>query len=239
MSLHFGNHSNKICSPSQAVSNIRPGSLVFVGTACATPQVLVQALESAVNASDDITILSFITDGAVPHENGRPVTKCRHKCFFVGSDLREAIKEGTAEYIPMSLAQLPFLIKNGRFPIDVSLIQVSAPDRNGYVSLGISVDIGMIATRVAKKVIAQVNPNMPFTFGDSLIHLDRIDHLVINDAPLFEYHHPPADDVAQQVAAYIAGVIEDGSTLQIGLGRVPNAALPYLLDCTDLGIHSY
>ena len=238
MSLDFGCHSNKVCSANEAVSTVGPGSHVFVGTGCATPQTLIRALESVVSTSDDITILSFVTDGAVRHENGRPVTNCRHKCFFVSMDHQETIKEGTAEYTPISLAQLPVLIRNGRFPIDVSFIQVSAPDRNGYVSLGVSVDIGLTAARFSKKVIAEVNPNMPFTFGDSVIHLDDIDHLVINDSPVHEYVYLPADDVAQQVAAYIAGIIDDGSTLQIGLGRVPNAALSYLRGCRDLGIHS-
>lgn len=241
MSLDFGSYSNKICHPNEAVSTIGPGSQVFVGTACATPQVLLHALESVVNDTADITILSFInyiTDGADRYENGHPLAQCRHKCFFADMAHQEAIREGNAEYIPMSLAQLPILIRNGRFPVDVSLIQVSAPDRNGYVSLGVSVDIGLTAARFSKKIIAEVNPNMPFTFGDSHIHLDQIDHLVINDSPLYEYVHPPADDVAQQVASYIAGIIDDGATLQIGLGRVPNAALSYLRDCKDLGIHS-
>ena len=152
--------------------------------------------------------------------------------------MREAIRLGMAEYIPISLAQLPVLIKNGRFPIDTALVQVSAPDRNGYVSLGVSVDISLTAVRYAKRTIAEVNPNMPFTFGDTVIHLSQIDQMVITDLPVVEYTHPPADDVAQQMACYIAGIIEDESTLQIGLGRIPTAALPYLTKRRDLGIHT-
>ena len=238
MSLDFGVYAGKICSALEAVATIQPGSRVFAGTACATPHSLLDALESLANPPNDVTILSFLTDGALPVKEGKPTSKYRHKCFFVGMEMRDAIQQGIADYVPVSLAELPKLIRNGRFPIDVALVQVSAPNPNGYVSLGVSVDISQVATRHSKLIIAEVNPNMPFTFGDSVIHLKHIDRLVINDAPVIEYTHPPADDVAQQIAAYIAGIIEDESTLQVGLGRIPNASLRYLNDRRDLGVHT-
>ncbi len=238
MALDLGLHSGKICTAQEAVATIKPGSQIFAGTACATPRSLLGALESLENAPDDVTIYSFLTDGAMPVKDDRPVTKYRHKCFFVGLDNREAIQDGLAEYIPISLALVPSLIENGRFRIDEAFIQVSAPDRNGYVSLGVSVDITLSAARNAKRIIAEVNPNMPFTFGDSMIHLDQIELLVIHDVPVIEYVHPIIDAVAQQVASYIAGIIEDESTLQIGVGRIPSEALRYLTNRRDLGIHT-
>jgi acyl-CoA hydrolase/L-amino acid N-acyltransferase YncA len=238
MSVDFGEYAGKVCSAREAMASIQPGSHVFVGTACATPRALLGELESLPQAPKDVTIFSFLTDGALPIIDGKPASKYRHKCFFVGMEMREAVQEGIADYIPVSLAELPKLIRVGRFPIDVALVQVSAPNPNGYVSLGISIDISQTATRHSKRIIAQVNPNMPFTLGDSVIHLKHIDRLVVCDAPVTEYTHPPADDVAQQIAAYIAGIIEDESTLQIALGRIPTAALPFLHDRKDLGVHT-
>ena len=238
MSLDFGVYANKLCSAAEAIASIQPGSHIFVGTACATPRMLLSELESLRIPPDDVTIYSFLTDGALVFVDGKPKSKYKHKCFFVGMEMRDAIQHGIADYIPVSLAELPKLIRNGRFPIEVAMVQVSAPNPNGYVSLGVSVDISQIAARYSKRIIAEVNPNMPFTFGDSVIHLKHIDRLVVCDAPVIEYTHPPADDVGQQIAAYIAGIIEDESTLQIGLGRIPNAALPYLLHRRDLGVHT-
>jgi acyl-CoA hydrolase/GNAT superfamily N-acetyltransferase len=238
MTLDFGTFSHKVCSAKEAVSSIESGSRIFIGTACATPRFLLGALEALSIPPSDVTILSFLTDGAIPFEKDKPVSKYRHKCFFVGKEMSEAIRFELAEYVPISLAQLPNLIKSGRFPVDVAMVQVSAPDQNGYVSLGISVDISLTTLRYAKRIIAEVNPNMPFTFGDSVIHMSHIDQLVVSDLPVVEYTHSPADDVAHQIASYIAGIIEDESTLQIGLGRIPNAALRYLSNRRDLGIHT-
>lgn len=238
MALDFGVYSNKVCTADKAVTTVQSGSHVFVGTACATPRLLLGALEALSTPPRDVTILSFLTDAALPLSEGKTITNYKHKCFFVGTEMRNAIQQGVADYIPISLAELPRHIKNGRFPIEVALVQVSAPDRNGFVSLGVSVDITLIAARYAKKIIAEINPNMPFTFGDSAIHLSRFDQLVINDSPIYEYTHPPADDVAEQIASYIAGIINDESTLQIGLGRIPNAMVHYLFDRRDLGIHT-
>jgi acyl-CoA hydrolase/GNAT superfamily N-acetyltransferase len=232
--------SGKVASAWTAVRRIKPGSQVFVGTACATPCTLLEALEALNPPPADVDLIHFITTGAVPHDaDGRPSTRFRHRCFFVGSDVRAAVRLGIAEYVPISAARVPRLMEIGRIPIDVALIQVSLPDAFGYVSLGVSVDMVAAAVAAAKVVIAEVNPAMPWTMGDSTLHLSSVDILVPVETPVIEYRHSPAEgEVVERIARYIAGIIEDGSTLQIGLGRIPNEALRYLEDRRDLGIHS-
>jgi acyl-CoA hydrolase/RimJ/RimL family protein N-acetyltransferase len=199
-----------------------------------------QALEALPHPPPDVEFIHFLTTNAIPHDDaGVCVSKFRHRTFFVGQDVRAAIKQGLAEYVPISVARVPQLIENGRIPIDVALVQVSLPDEFGYVSLGISVDIEMCAIEHAKLVIAEINPAMPWTMGDTTVHMDKIDFWIPVDKPMLEYRHPATnDEVVKQIARYIAGTITDGSTLQIGLGRIPNEALRYLEDRKDLGIHS-
>lgn len=230
----------KICSAAEAVAHIRPGEHVFVGTACATPRALVSALEALTPAPADVELLHFLTDHAVAHDaQGLPKTRYRHRCFFVGQDMRSAVRHGLADYVPISLARVPKLIAIGRIPVDVALIQVSMPDEFGYVSLGISVDMIPAAVAKARLVIAEVNPAMPRTMGDSMLHVGEIDHLVPVDTPVIEYQHPAQpSQVVEQIARYIGSVIEDGSTLQIGLGRFSNESLKFLTNRTDIGIHS-
>ncbi|MEJ6007872.1 GNAT family N-acetyltransferase [Paucibacter sp. AS339] len=232
--------SEKICSAQMAVSQIKPGEHVYVGTACATPRSLVAALEALSPAPQDVELLHFLTDHAVQHdEQGKPKTKYQHRCFFVGQDMRAAVKQGLADYVPISIARVPQLIAIGRIPLDVALIQVSMPDEFGYVSLGVSVDITPAAVAKARLVIAEVNPHMPRTMGDSTLHIGEIDHLVPVDTPVTEYLHPALQtEVIEKIARYISSIIDDGSTLQIGLGRFSNEALKYLSDRQDLGIHS-
>lgn len=233
-------NQNKIITAAAAARLVKPGQQVFVGTACATPRVLLEALESLAQPPADVHLTYFLTTDSMDLDaENRPRTHYKHRIFFVGSDAREAIKDGTAEYVPISIARVPQLIRLGRIPLDVALIQVSPPDEFGYVSLGVSVDIVAAAVEHARLVIAEVNPVMPRTMGDSTIHVNRIDRLVLVDAPVIEYVHTPVEDeVVQRIARYIAGIIDDGSTLQIGLGRIPNEALKYLEDRRDLGIHS-
>ncbi len=240
MSHYLDPYASKILTASAAARKVVDGQRVFLGTACATPVSIVQALEALPNPPADVEFVHFLTTGAVPHDaDGTCITKYRHRSFFVGQDVRMAVKQGLAEYLPISLARVPQLIENGRLPIDVALIQVSSPDEFGYVSMGISVDIQMCAVNNAKLVIAEVNPAMPWTMGDSTVHIDQIDYLVPVETPVTEYRHPQtSDEVVKQIARYIAGTISDGSTLQIGLGRIPNEALKYLEDRKDLGIHS-
>ncbi len=229
----------KIKSAEEAVKLVRPGNHVFLGTGCATPSTLVRALEELRPPPADVEFVSFLTTGLIAEDlsEGRSRT-IRHRVFFVGSDVAHLHGAGLLDYVPISLSEIPALMDSGRLRIDVAFVQVSPPDERGYVSLGTSVDITLHAVRSAKKVIAEINPHMPRTFGQTFIHIDRFDAVVMVDSPIAGYSHPPAGAVATQVARYIAGVIEDGSTLQIGLGRIPNEALRYLTDRRDLGIHS-
>src|SRR5262245_47817455 len=152
-------------------------------------------------------------------------THHRHRAFFVGSEMRGLAGSGQLDYVPISLEEVPRLLTSGRLPIDAALLQVSPPDARGFVSLGVSVDLAPAILSVARMVIAEVNPAMPRTYGESFVHLDRFDALVDVDTPVAEYLHPQIGEVAERVARYIASIIDDGSTLQIGLGRVPNEAL--------------
>lgn len=227
-----------IVSAAEAVAEIRSGDHVFVGTACATPRTLVRALEDVRTPVADIRLVHFLTDGVIPVLRGGPVTRFRHKVFFVGSDTRGLVGKGKVEYIPISLSQVHWLIDTGRIPVDVALIQVSPPNGQGRCSLGVSVDLAPAAVARAGKVIAEINPNMPRTLGNSTVHLKDIDALVEVDTPVIEYLHEPADGVGEKIARYVARIIDDGATLQVGLGRIPSAMLKYLTNRRDLGIHS-
>ena len=231
--------TDKLTTAEQAVSWIKPGDKVFVGNACATPQTLIMALEQLKRSPADVQLFHFITNGAIPKKDGVPYTRYHHKSFFVGTDNREIVNLGQADYVPISLPQACALINHGRMLLDVALIQVSLPDEYGHVSLGISVDITRTAVDKAKLVIAEINPHMPWTIGDTFIPVDRIDHMVLVDTPISEYVHPRVvDAISERIARYVARIIEDGSTLQIGLGRVPNEMFKYLTNRKDLGIHS-
>ncbi len=228
----------RLSSPEEAVSAIRSGDRIFLGTACATPRLLIQALENTDKRLSDIQIFHFLTDGAIVTEAGVPRTRFQHKVFFVGTDAKEAVKRGMADYIPVSIADVPKMMKTGRFSLDVALVQVSMPDEHGYVSLGVSVDVTHAAVHCARRVIAEINPRMPWTNGKSTIHVNHIDALVFNDSPVVEYTHPQVDAVAEKIARYVATIIDDGSTLQIGLGRYPHGMLKFLTNRRNLGIHT-
>src|SRR5215211_7320877 len=220
-------------SAAEAVSLIRPGDHVFVGTACATPYSLVEALEQLDQPPGGVVLTQYLAERV-----GSRGTHYRHRVFYVGRDVRGTRAPTQLEYLPLSLADAPALLGSGRMPVDVALIQVAPPDADGICSLGISVDVTRAAALAARCVIAEVNPAMPRTRGDSGIPLERIDRLVAVDRPLSEYVHEPADGVADRVAAYVARLIEDGSTLQVGVGRVANQTLAHLTDRRELAIHS-
>jgi acyl-CoA hydrolase/GNAT superfamily N-acetyltransferase len=220
-------------SAMEAVSVILPGDHVFVGTACATPHALVDALERLDKPPAGVVLTHFLADRV-----GSGDSRYRHRFMFVGRDIRGTRAPTRLEYVPLSLADAPALMASGRMPVDVALIQVAPPDADGMCSLGISVDVTRAAALAAGCVIAEVNPAMPRTRGDSGIPLDRIDQLVAVDRPLGEYVHEPADDVADRIASYVARLIEDGATLQVGVGRVANQMLAHLTDRRRLAIQS-
>lgn len=228
----------KTKTPAAAVAMVRAGDQIYLGTGCATPRTLARALELHKGNLANITLFHFLTDGALPHDRETARTHFQHRCFFVGTDVRAAVKQRQADYIPISIAQVPKLIESGRLTTDIAFIQVSPPDKHGYVSLGVSVDITRAVALAAKTVIAELNPHMPRTLGDSFLHLDQIDCFVPVDEPIIEYTHPPVDAVAQQIARYAARIIDNNSTLQIGLGRIPNEMIKHLVDRQNLGIHS-
>jgi acyl-CoA hydrolase/RimJ/RimL family protein N-acetyltransferase len=221
-----------------AVSAIRPGDRVFVGSACATPRTLLRTLEAMATPVAGIQLVHFLTDGATTERDGRRSSAFRHRVFYVGRDMRDLASSGEVDYVPVSLAEVPRLLQSRRLAFDVALVQVSPPNRAGMCSLGVSVDVSRAAVLAARTAIAEINPHMPRTGPHSEVPFDHFAHVVAVDEPVIEYLHAPLGSAAQQIARYVARIIPDGATLQIGLGRVPNEMLRFLGERRDLGIHS-
>ena len=221
-------------SAKEAVSVVRPGDKVFVGSACATPSSLLEALEQL--NTPGVTLVHFLNTRTAASDP--PTTRYRHRVFYVGTNERALRESGLVEYLPVSLADVPRLFDSGQIPLDIALVQVAPPDPDGTCSLGISVDVTKAAAMAARTVIAEVNPAMPRTAGDSRIPFDRIASFALVDTPVAEYMHQPAGKAAEQIARYVARLIDHGSTLQIGLGRVANAMLAHLTNRRELAIHS-
>ena len=224
------------CSAAEAVSVLGPGDHVFVGSACATPRSLVAALERLEPPIPGVVLVHFLTDGLAAV--GGETTAYRHRALYVGNDARTLMPTRSVDYLPVSLPEVPRLLRTGRMRLDAALIQVAPPDPDGTCSLGISVDVTRAAALAARTVVAEVNPAMPRTRGESRIPTDRIHRFVEVDTPVVEYLHPEAEDVAEQIARYVARLVDDGATLQVGLGRVPNRMLSYLTNRRELSIHS-
>lgn len=220
-----------------AVQVVRPGDRVFVGTACATPRTLVEALERRALDVPGVQLVHFLTDHVTVSFGKGRTSLFHHRVSFVGRDMRE-LPPDKVDYVPVSLADLPGLFSSRQLPLDVAFVQVGPPDEDGMCSLGVSVDATMAAVRWARVVVAEVNPAMPRTLGESLVPVGRFTHLVAVDRPVIEFEHEPLGPVGQQIARYVARMVDDGATLQIGLGRVPNEMLRHLSNRRHLGIHS-
>jgi acyl-CoA hydrolase/RimJ/RimL family protein N-acetyltransferase len=221
---------------------IHPGDRIFVGTGCGEPQHLVGALKRYVerrpNSLMGAEMIHVWTLGIAPCAEEQFRENFRLNSFFVGSRSREAINRGDADYTPIFLSEVPDLFRQGAIPIDVALVQTSPPDRHGLMSLGISVDIVKAAVEAAAIVVAQINPRMPRIPGDGFVSVEDVDHLVYCDEPLLEYHDPVPGDIARRIGGYVARIVEDGSTIQVGYGSVPNAVLASLGDKKHLGVHT-
>jgi acyl-CoA hydrolase/RimJ/RimL family protein N-acetyltransferase len=231
-------YQHKLRDPKSALRNIRPGERIFIGSGCAVPSRLIQGMEKIANRLADTEIMHILTVGDTPYTNKQFCNNFRCNSFFIGKNTRAAIAEGRADYTPVFLSDLPHLFKNSSIPIDIALIQVTPPDDHGFCSFGVSVDVVKSAAESAKTVIAEINPQMPRTLGDSLIAIDSIDILVENDTPIPEMPLPPSDEIAERIAKNISGLIEDGATIQMGIGTIPTAIVRFLNNKKDLGVHS-
>jgi acyl-CoA hydrolase/RimJ/RimL family protein N-acetyltransferase len=221
-----------------AVSRIKRGQRLFIGSGAAVPQALVAALAERAEELSDTEIYHMMTLGIAPYAEAKFERNFRHNAFFIGANVRRAIHEGRADYTPVFLSEIPRLFRARRMPLDVALISVSPPDEHGYCSYGVSVDIVKAAAENAPVRIAEVNKQMPRTLGDSFIHVSRLDAIVESDAPLPELEQTVPDDVALEIGRNVACLIDDGSTLQMGIGVIPNAVLAQLKGKRNLGIHS-
>ena len=220
----------------EAVRLIRPGQRVFVGSACGTPRTLLRALEELPVATPGVTLVHALTDRVGIGDP--PRTAYRHRVFYAGRDVRDLADSGQVDYVPISLADVPAMFSDGHLPLDVALVQVAPPDDDATCSLGVSVDITRSAVMAATTVIAEINPAMPRTRGDSGVPADRIDYAVEVDGPIIEYVHEPATGVAEKIARYVARLVDDHATIQVGLGRVPTEMLRHLHHRRDLSVHS-
>ena len=229
-------YSEKRCTPDEAVMRIPRGRHIFIGSGASEPVGLVEALGRRAAHFADNTIVHLMTLGPAPYVEPKYEGSFRHNAFFIGSNVREAVHQGRADYTPVFLSQIPSLIRSRRLPVQVALIQCSPPDEFGFVNLGVSVDITPAALDAAGLVIAEVNPNVPVVHGAGFVPMDRIDAWVLNDAPLIDRRPEVLTEVAIEIGRNVASLVEDGSTLQAGIGQVPDATLEALAGKRDLGM---
>ncbi len=231
-------YKSKITTAEEAMKLVKSGDHIFIGTACAQPQHLVEALVEHSAHIYDAHIVHMLTMGAAPYATEKFREKFKMNSFFIADNVRDALGKGIGDYTPIFLSEIPGEFESGRIPLDVALITVTPPDVNGLCSLGVSVDIVKAAAANAKYVIAQVNSCMPRTFGDSFVNVNSIDCLVPFDEEIFEIAIPETDDVMRRIGENIARLVEDGSTIECGIGRIPQTLAEYLKDKKDLGIHT-
>ncbi len=231
-------YARKRCTSDEAVRAIRSGTCVHIHPGCAEPEQLVRAMVRRANELRDVKVIHILTTGSADYVRPEMEGKFRHVAFFAGANVRVAINEGRADFMPIFLSEIEALFVSGAVPIDVALIHVSPPDEHGFCSFGVGVDTTKTAADHARVVIAQVNPKMPRTLGDSFIHVNKIHHIVEVNDDILEHPQGQVSDVARRIGRNIADLIEDGSTLQLGIGEIPDAVLSYLTEKKDLGIHT-
>lgn len=225
-------------SAEEAAGHIKSGDKIFAQGAAMTPTILLNAIADRYQELADVEIMQMHTEGEARYAQAPYSEAFKLNSFFVGSNVRSAINASRAFYTPIFLGEIHYLFRRGIIQLDAAIIQVSPPDAHGYCSLGTSVDITLPAILTAKKVIAQVNPNVPRTHGDGIIHISRIDAAVLTDNQLYEHGQTEINDIESTIGVHVASLIEDGSTLQMGIGSIPNAVLHNLKNHKRLGIHT-
>jgi acyl-CoA hydrolase/GNAT superfamily N-acetyltransferase len=235
-------YPEKVVPEDKIFSHIHRGDRIFIGTGCGEPQYLVGAFIDYVRSNpktvSDAELFQVWALGVAPYTDEKLKYNFRHNSFFIGPNTRDAINKGLADYTPILLSQLPNLFYRRHVPIDVAIIQTSPPDDNGYVSLGISVDITKAAVENASLVISQMNSHMPYVHGDALLPIDTLDFIVLHDEPLLEYETSVPGEIAQRIGKFVARIVQDGDTIQVGYGSIPNAILANLSGKKHLGVHT-
>jgi len=235
-------YPKKFASEEKTFTHIHRGDRIFIGTACGEPQYLVQALiryvSSHPKAFFDAEVFHVMTLGVAPYTDEKFEQNFRHNSFFIGKNTRGPVNQGLADYTPVSLSEIPNLFRRRLVPLDVALIQTSPPDIHGYMSLGISVDITKAAVENASLVIVQVNSNMPRVHGDTFVNIKDVDFIIPYDEPLLEYKEDVSSEISQRIGKYVARIVEDGDTIQVGYGNIPNAILSNLKNKKHLGVHT-
>jgi 4-hydroxybutyrate CoA-transferase len=228
----------KLVTAEEAIQCVQSGMRVYIHPGCAEPEVLVEALMARGPAVRNVEIVHLLTLGRADYIAREMEGHFRHNAMFIGGNVRQAVNEGRADYTPIFLSQVEELFESGQMPLDIALIQVSPPDVHGFCCFGVSVDATQSAVRQAKLVIAQVNVQMPRTFGDSFVHVRDIDAFVEVSRPLCELKPVVITDIHHAIGKNVAGLIEDGATLQLGIGAIPDAVLLELGSHQDLGLHT-
>lgn len=228
----------RIVSATEAVAGIRSGDQLFVHGGAATPSALLEALAARGGELRDVGVIHLHTEGPAPHLAPELAASFRHRALFIGGNARAAVNEGRADYVPVFLSDIPELFRSGVQPLDAVFINVSPPDANGYCSLGTSVDAALAAIQAARTVIAQLNRLMPRTLGDSFVRVDQIDLGVEVDQAPHEHRVDPIGEVERRIGQYVADLVPDRATIQMGIGSIPGAVALALRDKADLGIHT-
>ena len=231
-------YQDKISTAAAAMKLIKSGNSIFIGTGCAQPQHLVNALVEYSSKIYDAHIIHLLTMGTAPYADEKFREKFKMNSFFIADNVRDAFARGIGDYTPIFLSEIPLEFETGRIPVDVAMISVTPPDANGLCSLGVSVDIVKAAASNAKYVIAQVNSRMPRTFGDCFVHVNTIDVLVPHDEEIIEIPIPEPTETLRRIGQNIARLVDDGSTIECGIGRIPQALAEFLKDKKDLGVHT-
>lgn len=231
-------YRRKVVTAEEAVSSVRSGNRVYMQAGSGVPQLLIDALVARASELRNVEITHLHNEGRAPYVAPEMAGHFRHNALFIGRSVREAVNAGRADFTPVFLHDIPRLMRSGLLPIDVALIHVSPPDEHGFCSFGVSVDCAKPAAETARIVIAEVNDQMPRTLGDSFIHVSKFKHVVQTSSPLPEAVHEYLTDVHREIGRHIADMVDDGSTLQLGIGAIPDGVLGFLRDKRNLGVHS-
>lgn len=231
-------YKSKLRTAEEALRCVESGMRVYIQPGCAEPETLVEALMRRAPFVHDVEVVHMLTVGPAPYVAPEMAGRFRHNAMFIGPNVREAINDGRADYTPIYLSEIEGLFESGAMPIDVALLQLSPPDPHGFCSFGVGVDTSLTAAKCARYVIAQINDHMPRTYGDSFIHVSEIDAIVDSSRPLCAMKREPVSEMQDAIARHVAGLIDDGAVIQTGIGGIPEAVLPFLMDRKDLGVHS-